>query len=102
VNSATAELIKLGEATLARVTADAADGLSLLHCQLAASPFHQALARKLPASKFDYRLDVAAGQGVSPLIAELQLVLVMLRAQDNHSVPTRDRTAFRVIEGGRT
>ncbi len=103
MNRASAELIELGEATLAQIATDAATGVSLLRCQLIATPFYDALTRELSGRQqlTVPRLRRAADRNASLLVAELRSVLAMLRADTNPVSPSPERPVLRVIAGGR-
>jgi len=103
VTGSSTELIELGEATLARLAQEASADLSLLRCQLVASPFFDALMRDLDGRRQAAvpRLRRAADRNASLLVAELRSVLAMLRASVNPAGPSPERPVLRVIAGGR-
>src|SRR5262249_36531736 len=95
-----AELVELGQATLARIADEAARGTSLLRCQLIAAPFYDALRR----SGSDHsRMQRAAARSASLLVDELRATLKGLGGdrEDDVQRPTPRRPVLRVITGGR-
>jgi hypothetical protein len=111
-----AELVELGEQALVEVTNGVERGAPVVHCQLLASSFYEALKIELQektksdAAKRDMLIAVAgqcdriAIPSISPgaLLGELKSAIAMLRP-DRHSgvsQPRRARPILRVIEGG--
>jgi hypothetical protein len=113
-----AGLVELGEQALAEVANGVEQGAPVVHCQLLASSFYEALKTQLRENaKSDTaerdRLVAVAGQcdriaiaSISPgaLLGEFRSAIAMLRP-DRHPVVSqqgRSRPILRVIEGGRS
>jgi hypothetical protein len=111
-----AELVELGEQALADVAKSIARGAPVVHCQLLASSFYEALkhelrektqsdaAKRQTLAAVACQCDRIAVASITPsaLVGELRCAVAMLQPDRALMTPqpARSRPMLRVIEGG--
>lgn len=108
------QLIAFGRATVERLSAAIEGGANLLHCQLVACAFYEAVMRAwsdTPTHEFvragllgaaAAQLRYAADRSPSParMLDGIRSALAMMEASAETPDPAQARASFRVIDGG--